>query len=491
MTTHLSGASPHRQTDFYNLFTQHTEAVPPELLQRYNLSGPRYTSYPTAPVWTEAFTASDLTTVLAEKKQSTLLQQTPFSLYVHLPFCESRCLFCGCNVVITKQTQHAETYLGYLFKEMELLIPQLDTTRPVVQIHYGGGTPTYLTPEQLSRVTERLKQSFNVAPDAEISIECDPRVTTTEQLATLRSLGFNRISLGVQDVDTKVQHTINRIQPLEQTAALIESARELGFDGVNVDLIYGLPFQTPESFKATIEAILPLSPDRLAVYNYAHVPWMAPHQKQMPEEALPAGELKYQMFKQTTRMLLEAGYVYIGMDHFAKPNDELAKAWDATTLHRNFQGYTTRAGQAELVGMGLSSISSWEGHFSQNLKKLSTYYTALDAGTLPTWRGYALSDDDKIRRTVISRLMCDNRLNFESIEQQFGIVFDTYFADALEGLKPLLADGLATLEADVLEFTPLGRIFSRNIAMCFDAYLPQPNQTNTAEKPTALFSKTL
>lgn len=495
-----------RQADFATLFQQST-VVPDALLQRYNLTGPRYTSYPTAPIWNEAFSAPQLSTVLGQSKtQETTVQ--PYSIYVHLPFCENRCLFCGCNVVITKQKTHAETYLSYLEKELALMAEKLDLSRPVTQFHYGGGTPTYLTPEQLQQITTLFFNTFTLAPDAEIAVEVDPRVTTVEHLEMLAKLGFNRISLGVQDFNPATQEAINRIQPFEETQALVEQARSLGFKGVNIDLIYGLPFQTPETFKRTIEQVLQLKPDRLALYNYAYIPWMAPWQKQMPESALPSGEMKYAIFCQSTQQFLQAGYHYIGMDHFALPADELSVAWETETLNRNFMGYTTRSGQAELVGFGISAISSWNGHYSQNLKKLPAYYEALDAESLPTWRGYQLSVDDLIRQTVIQSLMCQNTVSYAGIAQalqenaKFRLLqrdetlasfdFTRYFADELKALAPLAEDGLLVFTSEGFELTPLGRIFSRNVAMVFDAHLVKPSAEQSPDVPASpQFSRTL
>jgi oxygen-independent coproporphyrinogen III oxidase len=314
-----------RQQAFYDTFSSST-GVSDVLLNRYNLAGPRYTSYPTAPVWVESFDATALTAMLQETQH--LNRALPYSVYVHLPFCEARCHFCACNVVITKQKEHAEHYLTLLFREIDLMLPLLEPSRPVVQLHFGGGTPTYLTPEQLHRLCEKLHASFTFTPNAEISVEVDPRVTTPEHLSVLRQNGFNRVSMGVQDVNPRVQEAINRVQSVEQTAALVASARQLGYGGVNMDLIYGLPYQTPETFEQTVETIIGLNPDRLAVYNYAHVPWMAPWQTYMPEEAMPQGTTKYAIFRRAAQQFLEAGYVYIGMDHYARPTDELATAWE-------------------------------------------------------------------------------------------------------------------------------------------------------------------
>lgn len=495
-----------RQADFATLFQQST-IVPNALLQHYNLTGPRYTSYPTAPIWNEAFSAPQLATVLGQSKTQEFNTQ-PYSVYVHLPFCENRCLFCGCNVVITKQKTHAETYLSYLEKELALMAEKLDLSRPVTQFHYGGGTPTYLTPEQLDQITTLFFNTFNLASDAEIAVEVDPRVTTVDHLQTLANLGFNRISLGVQDFNPQTQEAINRIQPFEQTQALVQQARSLGFKGVNIDLIYGLPFQAPETFKRTIEQVLLLKPERLALYNYAYIPWMAPWQKQMPEESLPSGEMKYAIFCQSTQQFLQAGYQYIGMDHFALPADELSVAWETETLNRNFMGYTTRSGQAELVGFGVSAISSWHGHYSQNLKKLPAYYEALDAETLPTWRGYELSVDDLIRQAVIQSLMCQNTVSYSDIARQLlenpkfktvqsealitSFEFISYFADELKALAPLAEDGLLVFTSTGFELTPLGRIFSRNVAMVFDAHLVKPSAEQSPDVPAApQFSRTL
>jgi oxygen-independent coproporphyrinogen III oxidase len=475
---------------FLALFESAT-GVSDALLQRYNLSGPRYTSYPTAPVWNEGnYTATTHTTVLASSQ--TTHPNRPLSIYIHIPFCESQCLFCSCNVVITKQKDQAEKYLGYLFKEIDLVARQLDSQlpvrRPVVQFHWGGGTPTYLSSDQIERLYRKLTSTFTLASNCEIALEVDPRVTTTDQLETLRRLGFNRVSMGLQDIDPTVQAAIHRIQPMSMTANMVGVCRGLAFDSVNVDLIYGLPYQTLATFTQTIDEVIALSPDRIALYNYAYVPWMSPHQKAIPEAALPNGTDKYQIFRMAIRRLLSAGYVYIGMDHFAKPTDELATAQAAGTLHRNFMGYTTRAGEAELIGLGVSAISSLAAHYSQNLKKLSTYYQALDEGTLPVWRGYALSVDDLVRKAVIQAIMCQNQVVFADIDRQFGVSCTTYFAEALATLSPLAEDGLLTFTDAGIILLPLGRIFARNVAMAFDAYL---KPAATSDTPQPGFSRTL
>jgi oxygen-independent coproporphyrinogen-3 oxidase len=491
--------STQRQSAFLQLFNQHV-VVPPALLQRYNLSGPRYTSYPTVPVWQEANTEGfEAEPQLRHRLQAAFTLPVPLALYIHLPFCAQRCLFCGCNVVITQQTSHAETYLGYLFKEIELVAAlHGGTPQPVTQLHLGGGTPTYLSPQQLQRLVQKLKQHFTLEHQAELSVEVDPRVTTREHLEALAAEGFNRISLGLQDFNPATQQAIARIQSVQQTTQQVQWARELGFAGVNIDLIYGLPHQTLETFAHTVQQTLALRPDRLALYNYAHVPWMAPWQRQLEEgdNTLPSGELKYQLFCQSVQALLQAGYVYIGMDHFALPEDELSHAWEEGTLHRNFMGYTTRSGQAQLVGLGLSAISGWQGHYSQNIKKLKPYYAALDAGELPVWRGLVLSDDDQQRRWVVQRIMCQQRVVFAEWALAFEALpaFEKAFAPELQALEPLVADGLLVWEqaaegqpATGFVLTPLGRIFSRNVAMVFDAHLAKEPPTTEATQ----FSKTL
>jgi oxygen-independent coproporphyrinogen-3 oxidase len=467
------------------------------LLEKYNTAGPRYTSYPTAPVWQDSYDAATHERVIKETNDSTQPNPHPLSLYVHLPFCEHRCLFCGCNVVITKQRDQAEKYLGYLFREIETIAGWVDKKRPVVQFHWGGGTPTYLSEEQMERLFRFQTGLFRMDPDAEIGIEVDPRVTTHEQLTVLKELGFNRISMGVQDSNPQVQDAVQRIQPLEMTAATMAHCRKLGFTGLNIDLIYGLPYQTVESFTQTVRDIIALNPDRLALYNYAHVPWLSPHQNQIPEAALPETGVKFQILQTALELFTEAGYLYIGMDHFAKPHDELSLAMQNGNLHRNFMGYTVEKGghlHSDLYGFGVSAISGFQGQFAQNWRKLSQYYEALDAGKIPvghntgriaTMRGYILSPEDRLRQQVILNLLCQGRVDVPDIEQRFGINFKTHFADALAQLEGMAADQLIEIGDDHLTVTPLGRLFSRNLAMPFDAYLPQMRN----DKPT--FSRTV
>jgi oxygen-independent coproporphyrinogen-3 oxidase len=452
-----------------------------ELLKRYNVPGPRYTSYPTAPVWKEDFTPGEYEQVLRESGAAE--KPAPLSLYVHLPFCEKLCYFCGCTVVITG-TQHAleETYLDMLEREIDWVAERAGPGRTVVQFHLGGGTPTYFTPERLRRLGRKFRSRFRFASDAEIGVEVDPRVTTREHLMTLAQLGFNRLSMGVQDFDPRVQVAINRVQPYEETRGLVEQARALGFPSINMDLIFGLPFQTAESFSETIDKVLAIGPDRLAVYSYANVPWMKKHQNVL-QPHLPDERTKFEIFRTALERFTDAGFEYIGMDHFARPTDELARARADRTLHRNFQGYTTKAG-TDLIGFGMSAIGGVGRTYVQNRRDLGPYQQEVGARGAATFRGFRLSEDDLLRRRVISNILCHGVVSKPAIEKEFSIPFDEIFADALEGLEPLAADGLVELSAPEIRATPLGRIFLRNIAMPFDAYL-------TAAPGKPVFSKTL
>ena len=451
-----------------------------EFLERYNRPGPRYPSYPTAPVWREDFGPAEFEAAARAADEA----GTPVSLYQHLPFCESLCLFCACNVVISKNKQVAPPYLEALKREVEQISRYVSRRRPVIQFHWGGGTPTYLSPEQLEDLFRYTRERFTFAPDAEIGIEVDPRVTTHEHLETVRRLGFNRLSMGIQDFNPVVQKTVHRIQPYELTRELILAARALGFESINVDLIYGLPYQTAESFRTTVEQVIALEPDRVAMFSYAHVPWLKKQQGSFAK-VLPEGMEKFRIFRTGLQAFLDAGYLYIGMDHFARPDDELALAQRNRTLHRNFQGYTTKAG-ADLYGMGVSAISSLGPTYAQNHRDVTTYQQRIRAGGLATMRGYRLSADDLVRRAVISRLLCHTVVPKQEIEQEFGICFDEYFAPELERLESFRADGLVELQPDMLSVTMLGRIFIRNVAMVFDPYL---EQQQLASRP--LFSKTL
>jgi len=460
--------------------------VPLELLRRYNVQGPRYTSYPTAPMWKEQCGPSDYAAILRESSEGEA--PAPLSLYFHLPFCERLCFFCGCTVVITG-TRHAgeDVYLDAVEREMDGVAAAVAggdrlRRRRVVQLHWGGGTPTYFSPTRLERLGRSIRDRFDVAPDAELGVEIDPRVTTPEHLATLAGLGFNRLSMGVQDFDPRVQEAINRIQPFAATRDLVREARRLGFPSLNVDLIYGLPHQTPESFHATIDRILEIDPDRLAVYSYANVPWMKKHQVVL-EPHLPDEATKFEIFRTALERLSAAGYEYIGMDHFARPSDELARARHDRTLHRNFQGYTTKAG-TDLLGFGMSAIGSIGRHYVQNRRELADYRSAITSEGTATFRGATLTDDDLLRREVIQNLLCHGVVVRSEIANRFEIDFDAEFAPALEALAPCVEDGLVTIDAREIRATALGRVFLRNLAMPFDAYLGQ-----TAEKP--VFSRTL
>jgi oxygen-independent coproporphyrinogen III oxidase len=451
-----------------------------EFLARYNRPGPRYTSYPTAPVWNDSFGPDDLERVHEEAERA----RSPVSLYMHIPFCESLCLFCACNVIIHKDKRVAPPYLSVLKREMERLSRSVSKQREVVQFHWGGGTPTYLTPEQIEDLFGAVRARFTFAADAEIGIEVDPRVTSRAHLETLRRLGFNRLSMGIQDFHAEVQKAIHRIQPFELTRDLLFAARELGFDSINVDLIYGLPYQTPERFAHTVDQILELAPDRVALFSYAHVPWLKKQQGSFAAH-LPEGMQKFEIFRTGLLKFLEAGYLYIGMDHFAKPGDELAISQRNRTLHRNFQGYTTKAG-ADLYGMGVTAISGIQNAYAQNHRELAAWEKAVGERGIATMRGYRLSEDDRLRRAVISRLLCHTVVIKEEIAREFGVDFDRYFATELAHLEAPREDGLVSLDAGEIRATWLGRIFIRNLAMVFDPYL---EKQQLAAKP--LFSKTL
>src|SRR3984893_8042354 len=451
-----------------------------EFLARYNRPGPRYTSYPTAPVWNDSFGPDDLERVHEEAERA----RTPVSLYMHIPFCESLCLFCACNVIIQKDKRVAPPQSGVLKQELERVSRSVSKQREVVQFHWGGGTPTYLTPEQIEDLFGAVRARLTFAADAEIGIEVDPRVTSREHLETLRRLGFNRLSMGIQDFHAEVQKAIHRIQPFELTRDLLFAARELGFDSINVDLIYGLPYQTPERFAHTVDQILELTPDRVALFSYAHVPWLKKPQCSLATD-LTEGLETFEIFRTGLLKFLEAGYLYIGMDHFAKPGDELAVSQQNRTLHRNFQGYTTKAG-ADLYGMGITAISGIQDAYAQNYRDIPSWEKAVAERGLATMRGYQLSNEDRLRRTVISRLLCHTIVIKDEISREFRIDFDHHFAEELRRLEPPRQDGLVLLERGEIRATWLGRIFIRNLAMVFDPYL---EKQQLIAKP--LFSKTL
>ncbi len=443
-------------------------AVTVDLLRRYDRPGPRYTSYPTAVEFNSVFDADRYRQHLAAAAAAT---DDPLSLYLHLPFCEERCTFCGCMVVITKKREVAARYLDYLKRELAMLGDALGGRRRVVQYHWGGGTPTYLSVDQIADLQAAVAAQFDFDAGAEVGIEVDPRVTSFEQLDLLRALGFNRLSMGVQDFTPAVQAAVNRIQPVGPTRALFDRARTLGFSSINIDLIYGLPLQTRDSFAATVDTVVAMRPDRVAVYSFALVPWIRAHQKGLPMADLPGPEAKLELFAEAMHRFLAAGYRQIGMDHFALPDDELAKASAAGTLHRNFMGYTTRPAP-DMIGAGVSAIGDVRGAFAQNVKSLAAYYEALDAGRFPIERGYRLDADDRVRRYVIAELMCNFRVRRQPLAERFAVDLEQYFARELDELaRGPIADGFARLTADGIDVTPEGQLFVRNIAMHFDRYL--------------------
>lgn len=439
-----------------------------ELLHKYCKAGPRYTSYPTAPYFHEGFGPAQW----EEELRASQGQGRGISLYAHIPFCDTLCYYCGCNMIATKDYGKAESYLGILFKEIDRVAALTSPGRKVHQLHWGGGTPTYLKPDDLRRLYAHLAGRFSIDADAEIGCEMDPRELTREHIRALRSSGFNRVSLGVQDLDDQVQHAVNRVQPEDLIREVYGWVREEGFASVNFDLMIGLPHQTPSSFERTLDKVIAFAPDRFAVFNYAHVPWMKKHQKLIAEETLPQIDARLALQKLTLEKLTAAGYVYIGMDHFARPDDELVKAQQAKTLYRNFQGYTTHK-DCDILAFGASAISQTEDVYAQNVKVLSEYRALINAGKLPVERGLRITREDKLRREAITQIMCDLELDKAAFGAQWGIDFDRHFAPALEELQALQADGLVALEADKVRVTEAGRVFLRNIAMAFDAYLHQ------------------
>ncbi len=438
------------------------------LIERYDRPGPRYTSYPTAPAWTDTFDAAAYERELSGRHSTT----RPLSLYLHVPFCQERCLYCGCNVVIAKNDSIAVPYVDSLLTEIELTLDRLPGPRRVVQLHLGGGTPTYLSPGQLQTLINVLKTSFEFDADAELSVEVDPGVTSTDHLKALRSLGLHRISMGVQDLDPRVQQAVHREQSTESLKAFFDQCRSQGFDSINVDLIYGLPHQTPASFDSTVDTILSWEPDRVALFSYAHVPWIKPHQRLMDADKLPTPQDKLRIFLSARSRFLDANYDAIGMDHFARHDDELAAARRRGELRRNFMGYTTKP-QSDVLAFGMSAISEVGSCYAQNQSRLSHYQRDVGRGALPTQRGVRLSDDDKLRRDVIMDIMCNTALDKRRIEQLHGIEFDTTFAQELQALVPLAKDGLIELNDGGFTVTDVGQVLLRNVAMVFDRYLPE------------------
>lgn len=450
-----------------------------DLLRKFDVPGPRYTSYPTADRFVEAFTARDYIQALEQRRAGSMA--LPLSVYVHIPFCDSLCYYCACNKVITKHHSKGAEYLRYLSRELDLQVAHFGQGHTVSQMHFGGGTPTFLSDEELSDLVSMIRRHFTLVPGGEYSIEVDPRTVTNARLAHLHRLGFNRLSFGVQDFDPTVQKAVHRVQPAEQVFALVEEARRIGFESVNIDLIYGLPQQTPESFKHTLEKVRELRPDRIALYAYAHLPERFKPQRRIIAVELPSPADKLSMLSLSLDLFSDAGYAYVGMDHFALPDDALAVAKRQGRLHRNFQGYSTQP-DCDLIALGVSAIGRIGATYSQNAKTLEEYYDALDQGRLPIVRGMALTRDDVLRRSVIMCLMCQGALNFESTNQAHLIDCKTYFAREIDLLADFVDMGLVTINDDGIEVTPQGWYFVRAIAMVFDKNLQ-------VDKDRARFSK--
>ena len=459
------------------------QAITTELLTKFDVPGPRYTSYPTADRFVEAFGEADYIQALEQRRAGPAAMALPLSLYVHIPFCESLCYYCACNKIITKHHERSAPYLRYLSKEVDLHVQHIGAGQSVSQLHLGGGTPTFFSDDELSELMAMLRRNFNLVPGGEYSIEVDPRTVTAERLAHLARLGFNRLSFGVQDFDPIVQKAVHRVQPAEQVFALVEAARGIGFESINVDLIYGLPKQTPESFDRTLAQVAELRPDRIALYAYAHLPERFKPQRRIIAIDLPGAPNKVAMLARSLAAFEQAGYVYVGMDHFALPNDALAVAKRQGRLHRNFQGYSTQP-DCDLIGLGVSAIGKVGATYSQNAKSLEEYQDLLDHGHLPVARGLAVSRDDLLRRCVIMALMCQGEVMFESAELAHLIDFRSYFASELETLRGMQEQGLVELSDTGIKVTPMGWFFVRGVAMVFDKYLQ-------ADRTRARFSKIL
>jgi oxygen-independent coproporphyrinogen-3 oxidase len=445
----------------------------PALIAKYDQSGPRYTSYPTAVEFHGAFDAAAYAAACARSNASS----RPLSLYFHIPFCDTLCFYCACNKIATKDRGLAQPYLDRVHRELELQGALFDRGRGVEQLHWGGGTPTFISHDQMRELMTHTRRHFTLADDdsGEYSIEIDPREASAETVRLLRDIGFNRMSLGVQDFDTDVQRAVNRIQTEAQTLDVLEAARDQGFRSISIDLIYGLPHQSVGRFAQTLRRIVDFGPDRLSVFNYAHLPKMFPPQRRINPDDLPAPREKLDILQMSIETLVNAGYVFIGMDHFARPDDELAVAQREGTLYRNFQGYSTHA-NCDLLGLGVSSIAKVANTYSQNVKTLEPYYEHLDAGRLPVLRGIELDPDDELRRDVITRLICHFRLVFAAVEQAWGIDFKDYFADVLPRLEAMHEDGLLRLDPNGIEVLPKGRLLIRNVCMTFDRYLAQKRE---------------
>ncbi len=448
-------------------------ALDASLLRRYDRPGPRYTSYPTAPHFSPDFDEQALRDAVAESNGDPIPRL--LSVYVHIPYCVSPCFYCGCNRIITRDKAQAATYLARLYREIAMTAAMFDRDREVVQIHFGGGTPNFLSPAQLREVVDTLRHHFHFANrcDRELSIELDPRTMSPSDVAEYATIGFNRASLGVQDFDPAVQAAVNRVQTVEETLAIIEACRRYRFRSVNVDLIYGLPMQTRQGFAKTLDTVIAARPDRLAIYSYAHMPELFKPQHRIDPALLPTPDCKIALLQVAIDRLSVAGYVYVGMDHFALPDDDLALAQASGTLHRNFMGYTTHA-ESDLIGVGVSAISHIGATFSQNPRDLPTWQAAIDEGRLPVFRGMRMSEDDQLRADLIQHLMCQAEVPVSALERRYGIDFGTYFRDALVRLQPLLDDGLVCIDGDCIRASSQGRLLLRNIAMCFDRYFDNP-----------------
>ncbi|VVD75145.1 coproporphyrinogen III oxidase [Pandoraea communis] len=483
-TSHASAEGHGQSRCATRAASQTALAIPPapihfdaRLLGRYDVNGPRYTSYPTALQFHDDFGASDYARAAAQSKRT----GKPLSLYVHVPFCDTVCFYCACTKIVTNNRAHAEAYVERLHVEIARQASLLGAGRTLAQMHWGGGTPTFLALEQIASLIDAIGRQFVMTTDdsAEYSIEIDPRSAGPASIRALRALGFNRLSIGVQDFDPRVQEAIHRVQPRALVEAALDAARSCGFRSVNFDLIYGLPHQTPESFSNTLDAVIEMAPERLSVFSYAHLPQQFKMQRCLPD-TLPDGPQKLALLQTIIARLTAAGYVYIGMDHFARPDDELARAQAAGTLHRNFQGYSTRA-DCDLIGVGMSAIGRVGDSYAQNAKTLKTYYDAVDSGGLAITRGVRLDEDDRIRREVISRLMCNMSLNFADIEQAYDIDFVTYFASELGELADLATDGLVAIGAHGLRILPAGRLLVRVVAQVFDSYRRSTANTRCAK----------
>ncbi len=458
------------------------ESIDVALLKKYSGQGPRYTSYPTAPLFSKAFGSK-------EYKEEILITNSAdgnadLSLYFHFPYCDTLCYFCGCTMLVTHDHNNIINYNEFLKKEIELVAPSISPNRKVTQLHWGGGTPSYQEPKEILNIGSFIKDHFHFDEDIEASVEIDPRGLTYEHMKAFCESGFNRVSMGVQDFNEKVQEAVNRIQPESITRDAVQWSRDLGFSSINLDLIYGLPYQTLKTFEQTVDKVIDISPDRIAVFNYAHVPWLKPHQKVIKTETLPTVEEKLEIFKMTIEKLVDAGYWNIGMDHFAKATDEMSIAQRNKTLYRNFQGYSTKAG-CDLYGFGMSAIGHFQNTYHQNLKTVNEYCNAIGNNSFATTVGYRMTEDDHIRKDVIMRIMCDMELDIPAMEAKHRINFREYFAPSFGKLTPFVKDGLVTIEPAKIVVHGLGRLVIRNIAMCFDAYI----DAMMKEKP--IFSKTV